>query len=63
METRLYFKWLAILCAGMAAFGVGVMLVGYKAPTVGLVATVVLLLAAATLLARRACRQSSENRH
>lgn len=54
MEKRLYFKWLAILCAGMAAFGAGVMLVGYKAPAVGLVATVVLLLVAAALLVRKA---------
>lgn len=51
MEARLYAKWLAVLCAGMAAFGVGVMAVGYKAPTFGLVATVVVLLAAAAALA------------
>lgn len=56
MEKRLYFKWLAILCAGMAVFGVGVMLVGYKAPTIALVVTVALLLAAAGLLARKARR-------
>lgn len=51
MEGRLYAKWLAVLCAGMAAFGVGVMAVGYKTPTFGLVATVVLLLALAVALA------------
>ena len=51
MEARLYAKWLAVLCAGMATFGVGVMAIGYKAPTFGLVATVVLLLAAAVALA------------
>lgn len=51
MEARLYAKWLAVLCAGMAAFGVGVMVVGYKAPTFGLVATVALLIAAAIALA------------
>ena len=47
-------KWLSVLCAGMAIFGVGVMLVGYKAPTVGLVATVVMLVGASALFAIKA---------
>ncbi|WP_294375950.1 hypothetical protein [uncultured Slackia sp.] len=55
-ETRLYERWLSVLCAGMAVFGIGVMFVGYKAPTVGLVATVVMLVAASALLAMKAKR-------
>lgn len=55
-ETRLYERWLSVLCAGMAVFGIGVMFVGYKAPTVGLVATVVMLVAASALLAMKARR-------
>lgn len=38
----------------MALFGAGVMVVGYKAPTVGLIATVILLIAAAAVLAIKA---------
>ena len=53
-EKRLSEKWLSVLCAGMAIFGVGVMLVGYKSPTVGLVATVALLVIASSLLAMKA---------
>ena len=59
-EKRLYEKWLSVLCAGMAVFGVGVMLVGYKAPTVGLVATVALLVIASALLAMKARRNMRE---
>lgn len=55
-ETRLYERWLSVLCAGMAVFGMGVMLVGYKAPTVGLVATVVMLVGASALFAIKAKR-------
>lgn len=54
LEKRLYEKWLSVLCAGMAIFGVGVMLVGYKAPTVGLVATVAMLVGASALFAIKA---------
>ena len=53
-EKRLYEKWLSMLCVGMAIFGVGVMLVGYKAPTVGLVATVAMLVGASALFAMKA---------
>lgn len=53
MGAQPYAKWLATLCAVMAAFGVGVMIVGYKAPTVSLVATVVVLVAATIALARK----------
>lgn len=55
-ETCLYERWLSVLCAGMAVFGMGVMFVGYKAPTVGLVATVVMLVTASALLAMKARR-------
>lgn len=55
-ETRLYETWLSVLCMGMAVFGIGVMLVGYKAPTVGLVATVVMLVVASALFAMKARR-------
>ena len=55
-EKSLYEKWLSVLCAGMAIFGIGVMLVGYKAPTVGLVATVAMLVGASALFAIKAKR-------
>ena len=54
MEPRLYAKWLSVLCAAMAVFGTGVMLVGYKSPTFGLVGTVIVLLVGAVLLAFKA---------
>lgn len=59
-EKRLYEKWLSALCMGMAIFGIGVMLVGYKAPTVGLVATVVMLVGASALFAMKARRNMQE---
>lgn len=46
MDARGYMKWLSILCLVMALFGTAVMLVGYKAPTIGLVATLVIAAAA-----------------
>ena len=51
MDARGYMKWLSILCLVMALFGTAVMLVGYKAPTIGLVATVAALIIAAAALA------------
>ena len=54
MEPKLYAKWLSMLCAAMAIFGTGVMLVGYKSPTFGLVGTVVVLIVGAVVLARKA---------
>lgn len=59
-EKRLYEKWLSVLCVGMAIFGIGVMLVGYKVPTVGLVATVVMLVVASALFAMKARRNTQE---
>ena len=44
----------------VAVFGIGVMLVGYKAPTVGLVATVVMLVVASALFAMKARRNMQE---
>ena len=54
MEPKLYAKWLSMLCAAMAVFGAGVMLVGYKSPTFGLVGTVIVLVLGAVLLALKA---------
>ena len=54
MNARGYMKWLSILCLVMALFGTAVMLVGYKAPTIGLVATVTILVIAAAALAWKA---------
>ena len=51
MEKRLYLKWLSVLCALMALFGIAVFAVGYKSLSVGRVATVVALLAEAAILA------------
>ena len=59
-ETRLYETGLSVLCMGMAVFGIGVMLVGYKAPTVGLIATVVMLVVASALFAMKARRNMQE---
>ena len=50
MDARGYMKWLSILCLVMALFGTAVMLVGYKAPTIGLVAPVATLVIAAAAL-------------
>lgn len=54
MDVQGYMKWLSILCLVMALFGTAVMLVGYKAPTIGLVATVTILVIAAAALAWKA---------
>ena len=54
MNARVYMKWLSMLCLVMALFGTAVMLVGYKAPTIGLVATVTTLVIAAAALGRKA---------
>ncbi len=45
-----YLRWISLLCVVMAAFGVGVFLIGYQGPSVGRVATVVALLVAAAAL-------------
>ncbi len=54
MNARGYMKWLSILCLVMALFGTAVMLVGYKAPTIGPVATVATLVIAAAALGWKA---------
>lgn len=54
MNAQGYMKWLSMLCLVMALFGTAVMLVGYKAPTIGLVATVAMLVIAAAALGWKA---------
>ena len=54
MDAQGYMKLLSILCLVMALFGTAVMLIGYKAPTIGLVATVAALIIAAAALAWKA---------
>lgn len=51
MERKHYLKWLSILCVVLAAFGVGIFAVGYQPLSVGRVATICLLVAAAAVLA------------
>lgn len=51
MERKHYLKWLSVLCAVLAAFGVGIFLVGYQPLSVGRVATICLLVVAAAVLA------------
>lgn len=51
MERKHYLKWLSVLCVVLAAFGVGIFVVGYQPLSVGRVATVCLLVVAAAVLA------------
>ena len=51
MERKHYLKWLSVLCVVLAAFGVGIFLVGYQPLSVGRVATICLLVVAAAMLA------------
>ena len=44
--TPLYLRWLSALCAFMALFCVGVLIIGYKDPSFGRVATLVALVVA-----------------
>ena len=61
MDAQGYMKWLSILCLVMALFGTAVMLVGYKVPTIGLVATVATLVIAAAALGWKAGSANAEN--
>lgn len=45
----LYLRWLALLCAVMAAFCLGVFAIGYKDPSIGRIATLVALIAAGAI--------------
>lgn len=45
-EKQRYLRWLAILCAVMAAFCLGVFAIGYKGPSIGRVATLIALIIA-----------------
>lgn len=51
MERKYCLKWLSVLCVVLAAFGVGIFLVGYQSLSVGRVATICLLVVAAAVLA------------
>lgn len=51
MERKHYLKWLSVLCVVLSAFGVGIFAVGYQPLSVGRVATICLLVAAAAVLA------------
>ncbi len=41
--AALYLRWLGILCAVMAAFCLGIFIIGYKDPSFGRVATFIAL--------------------
>lgn len=49
-STATYLRWLAILCAVMALFCLGVLLIGYKDPSIGRAATLVALCVASPIL-------------
>ena len=51
MERKHYLKWLSVVCVVLAAFGVGIFAVGYQPLSVGRVATICLLVAAAAVFA------------
>lgn len=51
MERKHYLKWLSVLCVVLAAFGVGIFVVGYQPLSAGRVATICLLVVAAAVLA------------
>lgn len=59
MEKSHYLKWLSVVCVVLAAFGVGIFAVGYQPLSVGRVATICLLVAAAAVLAWLSCRDRS----
>ena len=58
MERKHYLKWLSVLCVVLTAFGVGIFAVGYQPLSVGRVATICLLVAAAAVLAWLSRRDS-----
>lgn len=58
-EKQRYLRWLAILCAVMALFCLGVFAIGYKGPSFGRIATLIALIAASAIclwLSRRASK-------
>lgn len=59
MERKHYLKWLSVVCVVLAAFGVGIFAVGYQPLSVGRVATICLLVAAAAVLVWLSCRDRS----
>ena len=48
--AALYLRWLGILCAVMAAFCLGVFIIGYKDPSFGRIATFIALAIASPVL-------------
>ena len=48
-EKQRYLRWLGILCAIMAAFCLGIFLIGYKDPSFGRVATFAALVIASAV--------------
>ncbi|MEY8562331.1 hypothetical protein AALA21_04655 [Eggerthellaceae bacterium 3-80] len=59
-SPAIYLRWLALLCAIMALFCLGVFIVGYKDPSFGRVATFVLLCIACPALMLIAKRLDSK---
>ena len=57
-----YLKWLSMLCAVLALFGIGIFIIGYKDPSFGRVATVVLLIIAAIVLGLLSRRKRYQER-
>ena len=46
---QMYFKWGMIICIVLLLFAIGILLLGYKAPSVGKCATIVVLAIGAIL--------------
>lgn len=58
-DAVLYLKWLDILCAVMGLFGISVLVVGYKDPSFGRVATIFGLFSVSIVLGLLVKRKSS----
>lgn len=58
--AALYLRWLGILCAIMAAFCLGIFIIGYKDPNAGRMATLVGLIVASAGFFWLARRKSGE---
>lgn len=56
-----YMRWLSVLCAVMASFGVGVLVIGYKTPSVGRIMTIMCLYVVASILFYAARRMAHKN--
>ena len=60
--AALYLRWFGILCAVMAAFCLGVFIIGYKDPSFGRIATFIALAIASPVLQNRRARPPCESR-